>query len=103
MSKMMDKWLQKAKTADQGLTRPPVSVSVSAHKSMDKDYTKDYPQEDGLRGLEETVQTVESTFHAGSVWTVWVDKWFVTHSIWVRRRGDVVRKLLSTHSACLGM
>lgn len=40
---------------------------------MDKDYTKDYPQEDVLRGLEETVQTVESTFHAGYVWTVWVD------------------------------
>jgi hypothetical protein len=40
---------------------------------MDKDYTKDYPQEDVLRGLEETVQTVESTFHTGYVWTVWVD------------------------------
>ena len=40
---------------------------------MDKDYTKDYPQEDVLRGLEETVQTVESTFHAECVWTVWVD------------------------------
>ena len=40
---------------------------------MDKDYTKDYPQEDVLRGLEETVQTVEATFHAGYVWTVWVD------------------------------
>jgi hypothetical protein len=37
------------------------------------DYTKDYPQEDVLRGLEETVQTVEATFHAGYVWTVWVD------------------------------
>jgi hypothetical protein len=42
---------------------------------MDKDYTKDYPQEDvlSLGGLEETVQTVQSTFHAGYVWTVWVD------------------------------
>ncbi len=40
---------------------------------MDKDYTKDYPQEDVLRGLEETVQTVESTFHPGYVWTVCVD------------------------------
>ena len=40
---------------------------------MDKDYTKDYPQEDVLRGLEETVQTVESTFHAGYVWIVRVD------------------------------
>ena len=40
---------------------------------MDKDYTKEYPQENVLRGLEETVQTVESTFHAGCVWTVWVD------------------------------
>ena len=36
---------------------------------MDKDYTKDYPQEDVLRGLEETVQTVESTFHVRCVWT----------------------------------
>jgi hypothetical protein len=35
---------------------------------MDKDYTQDYPQEDVLRGLEETVQTVESTFHVGYVW-----------------------------------
>ncbi len=49
MSKMMDKWLQKKKTTDQGLTRPPTSVGISEHKSMDKDYTKDYPQEDGLR------------------------------------------------------
>jgi hypothetical protein len=40
---------------------------------MDKDYTKDYPQEDVLRGLEETVQTVESTFHGECVWTVCVD------------------------------
>ena len=40
---------------------------------MEKDYTKDYPQEDVLRGLEVTVQTVESTFHAGCVWTVLVD------------------------------
>ena len=40
---------------------------------MDKDYTKEYPQENVFRGLEETVQTVESTFHPGCVWTVWVD------------------------------
>ena len=118
MSKMMDRWLQKAKEGDKGLTRPPASSCVSQHKNevrsgargffqsqfrvsayksvgrprhdsqkredtvekvtnvfMEQytDYTKDYPQEDVLRGLEETVQTVEATFHAGYVWTVWVD------------------------------
>ena len=29
---------------------------------MDKDYTKDYHQEDVFRGLEEAVKTVESPF-----------------------------------------
>ncbi len=33
MTKMMDQWLQKAKPGDKGLTRPPVSVRVSAHKN----------------------------------------------------------------------
>ena len=30
---------------------------------MDKDYTKDYPQEDAFRGFAEAVMTVESRFH----------------------------------------
>jgi hypothetical protein len=34
---------------------------------MDKDYTKDYPQEDVLRGLEETVQVLEEEFHEKGV------------------------------------
>ncbi len=29
MSKMMDRWLQKAKEGDKGLTRPPASARVS--------------------------------------------------------------------------
>ncbi len=33
MSKMMDQWLQKAKPGDKGLTRPPASARVSAHKN----------------------------------------------------------------------
>ena len=47
--------------------------STYAFSLTDNDYTKDYPQEDVLRGLEETVQTVESTFHTGYVWIVRVD------------------------------
>jgi hypothetical protein len=33
MSKMMDQWFQRAKPGDKGMTRPPVSVRVSAHKN----------------------------------------------------------------------
>ncbi len=33
MSKMMDKWLEKAKPGDKGMTRPPVSSRVGTHKS----------------------------------------------------------------------
>jgi hypothetical protein len=33
MSTMMDKWLEKVKPGDKGMTRPPVSVCVSAHKN----------------------------------------------------------------------
>ncbi len=33
MSKMMDQWLQKAKPGDKGLTRPPASAHVNAHKN----------------------------------------------------------------------
>ena len=33
MSKMMAQWLQKAKPGDKGLTRPPASARVSAHKN----------------------------------------------------------------------
>ncbi len=40
---------------------------------MDKDYTKDYPQEDVLRGLEDAVKTVESPFHEWCVNSAWVD------------------------------
>ena len=40
---------------------------------MDKDYTKDHPQEDVLRGLEEAVKTVESPFHEWCVNSAWVD------------------------------
>jgi hypothetical protein len=82
MSKMMDRWLQKAKEGDKQAKSKArdqaVKDYITKHDTldgfdMDKDYTKDYPQEDVLRGLEETVQTVESTFHTGYVWTVWVD------------------------------
>ncbi len=97
-------------TRYKGLTRPPASASVSVHKSMDKDYTKDYPREDGLRGLEKTVPTVESTFHAGCVWTVWVDKVVCDSQYMEEEEGeegeeesDVVRALLYIHSAWLGM
>ncbi len=33
MSTMMDKWLKKATPGDKGLTRPPASARVSAHKN----------------------------------------------------------------------
>ncbi len=33
MSKMMDRWFQKTKEGDKGLTRPPASVRVSQHKN----------------------------------------------------------------------
>ena len=33
MSTIMDKWLKKATPGDKGLTRPPTSVCVSAHKN----------------------------------------------------------------------
>ena len=43
----------------------PVKDYIGIHDTldgfdMDKDYTKEYPQENVFRGLEETVQTVES-------------------------------------------
>jgi hypothetical protein len=82
MSKMMDRWLQKAKEeghkeAKSKARDQAVKDYIAKHDTldgfdMDKDYTKDYPQEDVLR-VEETVQTVEATFHTGYVWTVWVD------------------------------
>ncbi len=33
MSKMMDRWLQKAKEGDKGMTRPPASTHISQHKN----------------------------------------------------------------------
>ena len=44
MSKMMDKWLQKAKPGDEGLTRPPVSTCVSVHKNEVRSITRGYFQ-----------------------------------------------------------
>jgi hypothetical protein len=44
MSKMMDKWLQKAKPGDKGLTRPPVSARVSAHKNEVRSIARGYFQ-----------------------------------------------------------
>ncbi len=42
MSKMMDKWFQRAKPGDKDLTRPPASGRVSGHKnevrSIDRGY-----------------------------------------------------------------
>ena len=71
-------WQEAHKEAKRKARDEAVKDYIAIHDTldgfdMDKDYTKDYPQEDVLRGLEETVQTVESTFHAGYVWTVWVD------------------------------
>ena len=63
----------KSKARDQALKDYIAKHDTLDGFDMDKDYTKDYPQEDVLRGLEETVQTVESTFHAGYVWIVRVD------------------------------
>jgi len=34
---MMEKWLEKAKPGDKGLTRPPASTRVSAHKNEGED------------------------------------------------------------------
>ena len=41
MSKMMSQWFQKAKPGDKGLTRPPSSSRVSAHKNDDTDVVVD--------------------------------------------------------------
>jgi hypothetical protein len=62
----------KSKDRDQTLKDYIVKHDTLNGFDMDKDYTKGYPQEDVLRGLEETVQTLESTFHAGYLWTVWM-------------------------------
>jgi hypothetical protein len=42
MSKMMDEWLQKVKPGDKGLTRPPVSGCVSAHKNEVRSIVRGY-------------------------------------------------------------
>jgi hypothetical protein len=44
MSKMMTQWLQKAKPGDKGLTRPPTSVRVSAHKNEVRSIPRGYFQ-----------------------------------------------------------
>jgi hypothetical protein len=44
MSKMMDQWFQKAKPGDKGLTRPPSSVLVSAHKNEVRSITRGFFQ-----------------------------------------------------------
>ncbi len=71
-------WQEAHKEAKRKTRDTSVKDYITIHDTldgfdMDKDYTKEYPQENVLRGLEETVPTVESTFHAGCVWTVWVD------------------------------
>jgi hypothetical protein len=42
MSKMMDRWLQKAKEGDKGLTRPPASAHVSQHKNKVRSITRGF-------------------------------------------------------------
>jgi hypothetical protein len=71
-------WQEAHKEAKRKARDQTIKKYIAIHDTldgfdMDKDYTKNYPQEDVLRGLEEAVQTVESTFHSGCVWTVWVD------------------------------
>ena len=44
MSQMMDKWLQKEKPGDKGLTRPPASSHISAHKNEVRSITRGYIQ-----------------------------------------------------------
>ena len=44
MSKMMDRWLQKAKEGDKGLTRPPASARVSQHKNEVRSITRGFFQ-----------------------------------------------------------
>ena len=44
MSKMMAQWLQKAKPGDKGLTRPPASARVSAHKNEVRSIARGYFQ-----------------------------------------------------------
>jgi hypothetical protein len=61
MSKMMDRWFQKTKEGDKGLTRPPASVRVSQHKNEVRSI---------VRGFS---KTNSGCHHAGYVWTVWVD------------------------------
>jgi hypothetical protein len=44
MSKMMSQWFQKAKPGDKGLTRPPASSRVSAHKNEVRSIVRGYFQ-----------------------------------------------------------
>ena len=44
MSKMMDRWLQKAKEGDKGLTRPLTSARVSQHKNEVRSITRGFFQ-----------------------------------------------------------
>ena len=44
MSKMMDKWLQKTKPGDKGLTRPPASGHISTHKNEVRSIARGYFQ-----------------------------------------------------------
>jgi hypothetical protein len=42
---MMDKWLKKVTPGEKGLTRPPVSLSVSAHKNEVRSTPREYVQD----------------------------------------------------------
>ena len=89
MSKMMDKWLQQTKPGDKGLTRPPVSARVSAHKNEVRSIVRGYfqnrfkvraykqvgrPTHDSQK-REDTLERVTSTHYP--TWVVRLCPWGV--------------------------
>ncbi len=69
MSKMMDRWLQKAKEGDKGLTRPPASAHVSQHKNEVRSIS---------RGFFQSQFRVSTYKEVGGLYG-WI--WFVTDTI----------------------
>ncbi len=65
VGKKLTTWKGKRKYRDQAIKKYIAIHDTLDGFDMDKDYTKDDPQEYVLRGLEEVVQKVESTFHTG--------------------------------------
>ena len=49
-SKLMDRWLQKAKEGDKGMTRPPASVHVSQHRNEVRSIDRGFGGRRGRRG-----------------------------------------------------